>query len=107
MSNRLRGTKRNRANPGALPAPVSGKPGIGFRRGGRGVAFRTEQGQGLDWPSLEDSEDRAVGIVAGLAWTALAQRVVVYEDFGISKGMRLGIARAERHGVPVEMRRIL
>ena len=48
--------------------------------------------------------ERALGIEAGLAWGAKADATVVYTDRGISNGMRMGIARAERAGRPVEMR---
>lgn len=49
-------------------------------------------------------DERSLGMRAGFAWTAVAQAVVVYTDRGISKGMEAGIARAKKHGVPVEMR---
>lgn len=51
-------------------------------------------------------EERAQGIEAGLAWYRVAEKCVVYTDRGISEGMRQGIARAEKHGVPVEYRSI-
>lgn len=54
----------------------------------------------------EVSEDRAMGIDAGLAWLRAAEATVVYADRGISNGMFLGIERAELHGVAVEYREI-
>lgn len=51
-------------------------------------------------------EERALGINAGLAWSHAAELAVVYEDYGISKGMRLGIEYHEKNGTPVEYRRI-
>lgn len=54
----------------------------------------------------EVSEDRALGIDAGLAWLRVAEATVVYTDRGISNGMFLGIERAELQGVAVEYREI-
>ena len=51
-------------------------------------------------------EERVWGIEAGLAWSHVAQATVVYDDFGISRGMRYGIERAEREGRPVEYRQL-
>lgn len=55
---------------------------------------------------LDDSkpEERALGIEAGHAWTPIADRVVVYLDLGMSRGMLEGIAKAEAHNVTVEYR---
>ena len=57
---------------------------------------------------LEDAapEERRQGIAAGHAWIGCAEILAVYEDLGVSEGMRLGIAMAERLGVPVEVRRL-
>jgi hypothetical protein len=49
-------------------------------------------------------EERAIGIEAGLLWGERAEATVVYSDRGISNGMRLGIAAAEKIGRPVEWR---
>nr|WP_278436618.1 hypothetical protein [Brucella anthropi] len=51
-------------------------------------------------------EERELGIGAGLAWYRVAEKCVVYEDFGMSRGMAEGTARARSHGVPVEYRRL-
>jgi hypothetical protein len=48
--------------------------------------------------------DREMGMHAGWAWMQRADLVAVYEDFGISSGMRRGIAMAVH--VPVEYRSI-
>jgi len=48
--------------------------------------------------------ERKRGILAGFAWGAQAHAVVVYEDYGISDGMRIGIRRAKDIGMPVEYR---
>lgn len=53
-----------------------------------------------------DALEREIGMVAGFAWLAIVDRVVVYVDRGISKGMREGIRRAEDLGVIVEERSI-
>lgn len=55
---------------------------------------------------LDDSilEERELGIEAGLVWGALADRVAVYVDRGISKGMLFGIRRHRLRGIPIEVR---
>lgn len=55
---------------------------------------------------LDDTipEERAIGINAGLQWMPVAEKVVVYIDRGISRGMELGIARATSLGLPIEKR---
>lgn len=53
-----------------------------------------------------DQSERALGMRAGMAWTEVAEAVVVYTDRGISPGMRAGIGRAERLGIPVEHRQL-
>jgi hypothetical protein len=57
---------------------------------------------------LDDTvpEERALGIEAGLAWGAAAEVTAVYEDLGISSGMKYGITRAEFHDRPIEYRSI-
>jgi len=52
----------------------------------------------------EVPEERTKGIEAGLAWAAQAEASVVYHDLGISKGMQLGIERAQKFGRLVEYR---
>lgn len=46
----------------------------------------------------KDKEERRMGIECGLSWGALAEATVVYIDRGISRGMVMGIERAEREG---------
>ncbi|KAB2772439.1 DUF7768 domain-containing protein [Brucella anthropi] len=57
---------------------------------------------------LEDMrpDERELGIEAGLAWYRVAEKCVVYEDWGTSGGMITGIRRAKQFGVPVEYRRL-
>jgi hypothetical protein len=50
------------------------------------------------------ADERRLGIEAGLAWRGIAEATVVYQDLGVSPGMRQGIAAAEAAGVPVEYR---
>ncbi len=50
------------------------------------------------------SEERQMGIDAGLAWRSVAEATVVYADFGISKGMQYGIDKAKASGIPVKIR---
>ena len=47
---------------------------------------------------------RKLGIEAGLAWGEKAEATIVYIDYGISLGMKLGIEEAERAGRAVEYR---
>ena len=61
----------------------------------------------LLYPQVLDDDiapERHLGISAGHAWISSAHAVVVYADRGISNGMRIGIARAMAHGIPVEYR---
>jgi hypothetical protein len=51
-------------------------------------------------------EERELGINAGLAWSLAAEATVVYEDLGISPGMKKGIERAKRDGRPIEYRKL-
>lgn len=52
----------------------------------------------------EVPEERALGIVAGFAWKEVAEKTVVYQDRGLSSGMREGIDRAHARGQLVEYR---
>ena len=47
--------------------------------------------------ALDDAtpEERELGIQAGFAWRMNADATVAYMDYGISDGMKLGIANAE------------
>lgn len=57
---------------------------------------------------LDDTvpEERTLGIKAGLRWGRLADATVVYDDLGVSSGMKQGIERAAREGRSVEYRSI-
>lgn len=52
-------------------------------------------------------EERWLGINAGLVWGYVAKATVVYTDLGISRGMGVGIARAESENRIVEYRTLL
>lgn len=54
-----------------------------------------------------DPNERALGMLAGFHWNKHAEMVAVYQDYGISRGMEEGIKIAEKHGIPVEYRKIL
>lgn len=54
----------------------------------------------------EISEERALGIEAGLIWGTAAEKTVVYADLGMSRGMTAGIERAEKEGRLVEIRHL-
>lgn len=53
-----------------------------------------------------DPEERRAGMEAGFAWAIHAQLVVVYEDLGISNGMKMGMDNAIARGQPIEIRRL-
>lgn len=57
---------------------------------------------------LDDNvlSERQHGIEAGLAWRKVAERTVVYQDFGISTGMQYGIDAAKAAGIPIVYRNI-
>lgn len=74
-----------------------------LRRGEAPIASHLLHTQVLD--DMQPDE-RSLGIEAGLAWYRVATKCVVYTDRGISGGMKMGIDRAGRHGVPVEYRSI-
>lgn len=56
---------------------------------------------------LDDSipAQRALGIVAGLAWRTVADKAVFYEDLGWSDGMISARQIYDREGRPYEIRR--
>lgn len=49
-------------------------------------------------------EERELGIAAGLEWGVHAAATVVYDDLGVSRGMKHGISDASRRGRAVEWR---
>lgn len=53
------------------------------------------------------SEERKMGIEAGLCWGKCADLTAVYVDYGITQGMQEGIDRAKEEGRSIEERRIL
>ena len=50
--------------------------------------------------------EREWGINAGLAWKCVAEKHVVYVDYGITMGMKFGLDYAARQGLPVFRRTI-
>lgn len=52
------------------------------------------------------TNERELGIDAGLVWGAAAEATVVYLDRGVSKGMKLGIENAKLAGRPIEYRKL-
>ncbi len=74
-----------------------------LRRGEAPLASHLLYTQVLD---DEVAEDRELGMSAGFAWNRHAELVAVYEDLGVSRGMRAGISIAEALGIPVEYRSI-
>ena len=53
-----------------------------------------------------DPEQRKKGIEAGFQWHEVADKAVVYEDYGISDGMVKGIGEAKQNGLDIEYRSI-
>jgi hypothetical protein len=63
----------------------------------------------FDQPGILDElskGDRELGMRAGQAWYVCADKVVVYEDYGVTAGMRAGIDIATKYNIRVEFRRI-
>lgn len=54
----------------------------------------------------DKTEDRALGIRAGLRFYSVAKICAVYSDYGISPGMHEGIKVAREFGVLVDFRTI-
>lgn len=52
----------------------------------------------------EDPQERELGIQAGFAWAALAEKRVIYQDLGVSSGMVEGMNHAREIKQPVEFR---
>jgi hypothetical protein len=57
---------------------------------------------------LDDNkpDERELGIKAGLAWGDAADLIVVYEDLGISEGMKRSIKEHQRKGRQIAYRSI-
>jgi len=57
---------------------------------------------------LDDTipEERERGMLAGLAWGEVADKIVVYTDNGITRGMQYGIDTAMKKSIPIEYRRL-
>jgi hypothetical protein len=51
-------------------------------------------------------DERKTGIALGLEWYRVAEKCVAYVDHGISAGMQMGMAAAQKAGVPVEVREL-
>jgi hypothetical protein len=51
-------------------------------------------------------DQRHQGMQAGWAWLLSADRVAVYQDLGITPGMRRGIEIATNNHIPVEYREL-
>jgi len=51
-------------------------------------------------------DDRNTGIAMGLLWGESASLIIVYTDYGISDGMRLGIEHYQKRGIPIQLRSI-
>ena len=54
----------------------------------------------------EDNAERFLGINAGLSLVKSANRTVVYDNYGISTGMKYGIENAGKAGRPIEYRKL-
>jgi hypothetical protein len=57
---------------------------------------------------LDDNnlEQRKLGMEAGFAWNKMAELVAVYDDFGISNGMKQGIEIARNCHIKFEHRQL-
>jgi hypothetical protein len=54
----------------------------------------------------KDEKERLLGMNAGIAWGNLAKKTVVYQDRGISEGMKYGIKRTKEKGGKIEYRNL-
>lgn len=52
----------------------------------------------------KDAEQRRLGIAAADGWLEVADYVAVYCDFGVTRGMVIGIYKAARLGKPLKLR---
>ena len=56
---------------------------------------------------LDDTnpDERELGLIAGFVWRSVADKTVVYTDYGYSKGMEMGIIDAQEihHGIEERM----
>ena len=101
-------------SPYAAPTPQGRKDNINYLRRAlrdcllRGEAPFASHAIYTQHGVLDDEvpAERTLGIMAGLEWGDQAEATVVYVDRGVSKGMRMGIQRAEAAGRPVEERRL-
>jgi len=50
--------------------------------------------------------ERALGIAAGFVFRSVANLTAVYQDLGVTEGMKLGIEDAEKRGCPIEYRNL-
>lgn len=73
---------------------------------GRGEAPFASHGFYTQFLNDDIPAERDQGMKAGFAWGRNADLVAVYTDHGISPGMKAGITRAEKEGIPVEYRRL-
>lgn len=53
-----------------------------------------------------DPRQRELGMIFGRAWIKIADLMVVYEDYGISEGMKIAMELAEKLQVDVQLRKI-
>jgi hypothetical protein len=61
------------------------------------------------YPGLLDdtnAEQRALGMKMGLVWSEVAEKVVVYQDHGVTQGMSDALAQHRARGIPVVFRSI-
>lgn len=50
--------------------------------------------------------DRELGLRAGFAWAYVADKIVVYEDRGLTEGMKLGLDQHEANDKKITFRRL-
>ena len=55
----------------------------------------------------EFEPERKLGMQAGWSWLSQADAVVLYQDFGTSRGMLQAMCEAQRFRIPVEKRRLV
>ena len=61
-----------------------------------------------DVPECDDDDPRSrdFGIRAGYAWGVFADRVVIYQDLGVSDGMNKAVSFYKGRNLPIEYRKL-
>lgn len=108
--------ERNKMKKVEVESPFSGEVERNIKYARRCMADSLKRGEAplashllYTQPGILDDtipEERKLGMEAGKVWSAEAELVVCYVDYGWSSGMVWGKEQAEKRGIPVEIREI-